>query len=240
MRDRGTLRMRRGRALKHRPVGFRFLAAGSSVFCSATGTRSLRSADLSAAQNIALRFPEPKTDIAVADAAADLPTGAANAGARRAAAGAAEPGSDGFARQTAQRRCRGVHNWHGGRSHAVTVDRNCAGPQRHAGSSAAKAGRRKPRPSPLWSRRPKPSRNRRLPRRGAPRQPPGLHAQRRADRQHQGAAASVTRPGTDVACGRSGAAQHRLRESARRHAGTVRPRTPTSPRSIPTAPRCRA
>ena len=38
----------------------------------------MRSHELSAAQSIALRFPEPKTDIAVADAAADVPTGAAN------------------------------------------------------------------------------------------------------------------------------------------------------------------
>jgi hypothetical protein len=38
----------------------------------------MRATELSASQNIALRFPEPKADIVVADAGADMPTGAAN------------------------------------------------------------------------------------------------------------------------------------------------------------------
>jgi hypothetical protein len=40
---------------------------------------ALRSADLSPSQNVALRFPEAKADTAVADAAADIPTGAKSA-----------------------------------------------------------------------------------------------------------------------------------------------------------------
>jgi hypothetical protein len=38
----------------------------------------MRATELSASQSIALRFPEPKADIAVADAGADIATGAAN------------------------------------------------------------------------------------------------------------------------------------------------------------------
>jgi hypothetical protein len=38
----------------------------------------MRAAELSASQSIALRFPEPKVDIAVADARAEIPSGAAD------------------------------------------------------------------------------------------------------------------------------------------------------------------
>ena len=101
----------------------------------------MRSHELSAAQSIALRFPEPKTDIAVADAAADVPTGAANVlvpGEPRLAL--LSPELHGFDAANGTSADAGAYTIGiGGRSHAVTVDRNCAGPQRYAGSSAAKS-----------------------------------------------------------------------------------------------------
>ena len=48
--------------------------------------------------------------------------------------------------------------------------------------------------------------------------PAGLHPQRHADRQHQGAPASDAGPGADVACGRSRVTQHRLYASRSRRA----------------------
>ncbi len=70
--------------------------------------------------------------------------------------------------------------------------------------------------------------------RAPPRQPSGIYARRRTDRQHQAAPASDARSGAHVAGGGSRIAQHRLRERAR-SAPARRSRAP----SIPTAPKCK-
>jgi hypothetical protein len=72
------MRMRRNRALK-RGRWISLLVAGFVGYLLGDWHAiALRSVELSASQNVALRFPEAKAETAVADTAADMPAGAAS------------------------------------------------------------------------------------------------------------------------------------------------------------------
>ena len=67
--------MRRRRGFKHGRWISLLVAGFVGYLLGDWHAIELRSIELSASQNIALRFPEAKADIASADAASDTPTG---------------------------------------------------------------------------------------------------------------------------------------------------------------------
>ena len=209
------------RALKRGRVATILLVATAGYLLGNWHAISLRSADsspgLSPAQSVALRFPEVQADAAVTDTVSAArsaisptsPTSGVVFGGAQLALLSPEP-MVGRGRCAARAVVRSAGGTAAARRHRNKVAAGNAPPQR---AQVADGERR------------------------SPSQPAGLRAQRCADRQHQGAAASDARPGTHVAVRRSGAAQHRLRQSPRRE--PPRRGRGGGCRSIPTATKCR-